>query len=135
MPADHVIVDQAAFQAAVRSGAALAEHGAVVTFGITPDEPELGYGYIQAGAEFANPAGVVSARHITRFVEKPDLATAQTYLDAGTYLWNSGLYMMRASVWLAACDTAWAQGKIDASLCAWARRRLASAPAIRSTMR
>jgi mannose-1-phosphate guanylyltransferase/mannose-6-phosphate isomerase len=124
MPADHVIVDQAAFQVAVRSGAALAEQGAVVTFGITPDTPETGYGYIQAGAEFANPAGVVSARRIARFVEKPDLATAQTYLDAGTYLWNSGLFMMRASVWLAAlklcrpdilaaCDTAWAQGNTD----------------------
>jgi len=120
MPADHVITDTPAFQAVVRQGAALADEGAVVTFGITPDSPETGYGYIQAGAAF----GEDGARSIARFVEKPDLATAQAYLDAGSYLWNSGLFMMRASIWLAAiavcrgdilsaCRTAWAQGSVD----------------------
>ncbi len=118
MPADHVILDGAAFHAAVRQGAALAESGAVVTFGITPDAPETGYGYIQWGEAYSG------AQRIARFVEKPDLATAQSYLDAGTYLWNSGIFMVRASVWLAAiktcrpdiaaaCDTAWAQGQTD----------------------
>ena len=96
MPADHVILDGAAFQAAVRQGAALAEQGAVITFGITPDAPETGYGYIQSGEVYSG------AHRIARFVEKPDLATAQSYLDAGTYLWNSGIFMVRASVWLAA---------------------------------
>ena len=120
MPADHVIVDKAAFQAVVQKGAALAEQGVVVTFGITPDMPETGYGYIQSGDAF----GSDGAKRIARFVEKPNLQTAQGYLAEGNYLWNSGLFMMRASVWLAAlkvcrpdilaaCDAAWAQGKTD----------------------
>ena len=118
MPADHVILDTAAFQAAVRQGATLADAGAVVTFGITPDAPETGYGYIQSGEVFQG------AKRIARFVEKPDLATAERYLAAGTYLWNSGIFMMKASVWmqamaacrpdvLAACQTAWDEGKTD----------------------
>ncbi len=101
MPSDHVILDTPAFQAVVRQGAALAEEGAVVTFGITPDSPETGYGYIQSG----KPFGECGARSIARFVEKPDLATAQAYLDEGSYFWNSGLFMVRASVWLAAIET------------------------------
>ena len=126
MPADHVITDIAAFQRVVSQGAALAAAGAIVTFGITPDAPETGYGYIQSGAAYASAGATANAgaHLIARFVEKPDLATAQTYLDAGSYLWNSGLFMMRASVWLAAlgacrpdiltaCQTAWAQGATD----------------------
>ena len=122
MPADHVIIDIAAFQRAVRQGAALADGGAVVTFGITPEAPETGYGYIQSGAAFT--AQSESARLIARWVEKPDLATAQAYLKEGTYFWNSGLFMMRASVWLAAmgacrpdilaaCQSAWTSGSAD----------------------
>lgn len=119
MPADHVIVDVQAFQAVVVQGAALAEAGAVVTFGITPDTPETGYGYIQSGPVFGG-----GAHRIARFVEKPDRATAQAYLDAGGYAWNSGLFMLKASVWLAAiaacrpdilaaCESAWNQGSVD----------------------
>lgn len=127
MPADHVIVDIPAFQRVVSQGAQWAQDGAVVTFGITPDAPETGYGYIQSGAAFTHPSGATStpaAHAIARFVEKPDLATAQAYLSEGSYLWNSGLFMMRASVWLAAmglcrpdilaaCQTAWDQGATD----------------------
>lgn len=120
MPADHVILDTGAFQAAVQAGAALAHEGVVVTFGITADTPETGYGYIQAG----DTLGGSGARRIARFVEKPDLATAQAYLAQGGYLWNSGLFMVRASVWLAAlhtcrpdilaaCQAAWEAGKTD----------------------
>lgn len=120
MPADHVIVDKQAFQAVVRQGAALANDGAVVTFGVTPDAPETGYGYIQSGESF----GGDGAKRIARFVEKPNVQTAQAYLDEGSYSWNSGLFMMRASVWLAAleicrpdiaaaCETAWTQGSAD----------------------
>lgn len=120
MPADHVIVDTQAFQAVVQQGAALAAEGAVVTFGITPDAPETGYGYIQSGDAF----GGNGAKRIARFVEKPNLATAQAYLQEGSYSWNSGLFMMRASVWLraleacrpdiaAACSAAWTQGRED----------------------
>ena len=118
MPADHVMLDTAAFLIAVRQGAKLAAEGMVVTFGITPDAPETSYGYIQAGKPHHG------AQRITRFVEKPDLATAQIYLDAGTYLWNSGIFMMRASTWLSAidacrpdillaCHSAWEQRKAD----------------------
>ncbi len=120
MPADHVIMDAEAFRAVVAQGAALAQAGAVVTFGITPDAPETGYGYIQSGEVF----GAVAAKRIARFVEKPDLKTAQSYLEEGTYSWNSGLFMMKASVWLAAvklcrgdiasaCASAWEQGSVD----------------------
>ncbi len=100
MPADHVITDGNAFRAIVGQGATLAEQGAVVTFGITPDAPETGYGYIEAG----QAVGTSGACSIARFVEKPDKATAQTYLDASNYLWNSGIFMMRASVWQSAID-------------------------------
>ena len=120
MPADHVIVDKAAFQAVVQAGAVLAQDGVVVTFGITPNAPETGYGYIQSGEQYLS----TGAHRIARFVEKPNLQTAQTYVAQGSYLWNSGLFMMRASVWLAAlaqcrpdilaaCNTAWAEGKSD----------------------
>ena len=120
MPADHMIMDIAAFQAAVQKSIKLAVDGAIVTFGITPDSPETGYGYIQSGAA-DKENGVF---HIERFVEKPDSDTAQTYLDAGSYFWNSGLFMLRASVWLsaigycrsdilAACHTAWSKNSID----------------------
>jgi mannose-1-phosphate guanylyltransferase / mannose-6-phosphate isomerase len=123
MPADHVITNVDAFQAVVRQGAQLADTGAVVTFGIVPNAPETGYGYIQAGADFGVPAGA-GAKAIQRFVEKPDAATAQRYVDEGTYLWNSGLFMVKASVWLAAiaqcrpdihaaCQLSWTQGKTD----------------------
>ena len=124
MPADHVIVDTAAFQAVVRQGAAIAAEGPIVAFGITPDSPETGYGYIQAGEPFVGFVGGIGAYRIARFVEKPDRATAQSYLDAGSYSWNSGLFMMRASVWLsamalcradilAACRSAWEQSSVD----------------------
>ncbi len=125
MPSDHVIADVAAFQGTVRQGAELAAAGTVVTFGITANAPETGYGYIQSGADYA--ASSISsgdAKLIARFVEKPDLATAQSYLTEGSYLWNSGLFMMRASVWLGAmrvcrpdilraCESAWEQGSVD----------------------
>jgi mannose-1-phosphate guanylyltransferase/mannose-6-phosphate isomerase len=98
MPADHIIVDRAAFHAAVVQAHAAALHGDVVTFGIVPDHAETGYGYIQhAGLE-----GDAGPQAIVAFVEKPDLATAQSYVQGGQHLWNSGLFMLRASVWLKA---------------------------------
>ncbi len=124
MPADHVISDIEAFQSRVAEGASFAESGAVVTFGIAPDAPETGYGYIQSGAVYGDASDSNTARFIARFVEKPDLPTAEHYLSEGTYLWNSGLFMMRASVWLlaigicrpdilVACQSAFDQGKTD----------------------
>ena len=98
MPADHVITDVAAFQAAVSKGAALAAAGAVVTFGITPDAPETGYGYIQRGQALADGSGAFA---LARFVEKPDLATAQGFLDDGNYSWNGGIFAFRAGAFMA----------------------------------
>lgn len=99
MPADHVIRDVDAFQQAIAQGVRHAQAGAMVTFGIVANRPETGYGYIQRGA------AVDGAHAIARFVEKPDVVTAQKYIDSGDYLWNSGLFMMRASVWLRAIDS------------------------------
>ena len=100
MPADHVITDLNAFHAAIETAFSIARDGAMVTFGIVADKPETGYGYIECGQ--AMPGG--GAHHIASFAEKPDLARAQSYLDAGNYLWNSGLFMVRTSVWLKAIE-------------------------------
>lgn len=98
MPADHVIADKTAFQTAVESGLEQAKNGAIITFGIKAHRPETGYGYIKMGGAIAEDAIYA----IDGFVEKPDLATAQMYLNSGQYLWNSGIFMMRASIWLRA---------------------------------
>jgi mannose-1-phosphate guanylyltransferase/mannose-6-phosphate isomerase len=97
LPADHVIRDQQAFHAAVGVGFSLAEAGQLVTFGVVPDRPHTGYGYIHRGAALA---GAGPAYGLGGFVEKPDAETAKAYLDDGGYLWNSGMFMLRASVWL-----------------------------------
>ena len=99
MPADHVIGDLGAFQHAIAVGAAAARIGALVTFGIVPDRAETGYGYIRAGAVLAAGEG---ARTLEEFVEKPDRETAERYVSSGEYYWNSGIFMMKASVWMAA---------------------------------
>ena len=94
LPSDHVVRDAAAFRAAVQAAVPAAEQGALVTFGIVPTAPETGFGYIQAEAG----DGV---RKVLRFVEKPDADTARRYLDAGGYYWNSGMFLFRASRYLA----------------------------------
>jgi mannose-1-phosphate guanylyltransferase/mannose-6-phosphate isomerase len=135
MPSDHIILDTAAFQEVVRKGVTLATEGKVVTFGITPDSPETGFGYIQFGDALTGGG----AYHIARFVEKPDLATAQTYLDDGSYLWNSGLFMLRASVWidaislchkdiLVACRAAWDEGSTDGEFLRVGKESFAQCP-------
>ncbi len=97
LPADHRIDDSELFRAAVAEAVALADQGFLVTFGIKPVEPETGYGYIRQGSA----VGEGSARMIDRFVEKPDLATAQDYVSSGQYFWNSGMFVFRAKVLLA----------------------------------
>jgi mannose-1-phosphate guanylyltransferase/mannose-6-phosphate isomerase len=97
LPSDHVVRDAWAFRDAVRRASAAAEAGALVTFGIVPESAETGFGYIQADPGGKNMAGV---RRVLRFVEKPDAATAQEYLDAGGYYWNSGMFLFRASRYL-----------------------------------
>ena len=101
MPSDHLIADLPAFHAAVAEGAQLAEAGLMVTFGVVPDHAETGYGYVRLGPPFS---GAPTARVLASFVEKPDAATAERYLAAGDYLWNSGILMMKRSTWLAALD-------------------------------
>ena len=121
MPADHSVRNLKAFRAALNVGAPIAESGRLVTFGVIPRAPETGYGYIRRGGELdARSSGVqagvasaqrdvpstrtapreVNAYQVSAFVEKPDLGTARAYVDAGDYLWNSGIFMMRSSVWL-----------------------------------
>jgi mannose-1-phosphate guanylyltransferase/mannose-6-phosphate isomerase len=95
LPADHVIPDLAAFRAAVDTAVGLAREGSLVTFGVVPTRPETGYGYIEQG-EAVDGGG----NRVARFVEKPDEATAARYVDAGTYLWNSGMFVFLASVYL-----------------------------------
>ena len=93
LPSDHVVRDAQAFCAAVLAAVPAADAGALVTFGIVPHAPEAGFGYIQA-----EPGDGV--RKVSRFVEKPDVETAQAYLDAGGYFWNSGMFLLRASRYL-----------------------------------
>jgi len=97
LPADHVIRDVPAFQKAVRTALPAVQQGKLVTFGIVPNAPETGYGYIQRGTETAAGAGLFQ---IARFVEKPNLERAQEFLKSGDYLWNSGMFMFRASRYL-----------------------------------
>src|SRR6185369_9612706 len=88
------IKDEAGFRQAIGVAMAAAEQGGLVTFGIVPDAPETGFGYIKA----APGDGV---RAVERFVEKPDLATAVDYVASGEYFWNSGMFLFRASSYLA----------------------------------
>ncbi len=96
MPADHVVRDGNAFARAVSAGLEHAVAGKVVTFGIVPDSPHTGFGYIRAGAAVAAQAYALDG-----FVEKPDRATAETYLAGGDYFWNSGIFLLRATRWMA----------------------------------
>ncbi len=125
LPADHVIRDDSALRAAIDFGNPLAAAGRLITFGIVPDKPETGYGYIRAGASLAErgmggtecanfhsgccqensaprPSSPVrdTAFEVAQFVEKPDQTTAEAYLAAGDYYWNSGMFLFRASRYL-----------------------------------
>jgi mannose-1-phosphate guanylyltransferase/mannose-6-phosphate isomerase len=133
LPSDHVIRDEAGFRTAVLAAKPAAEAGALVTFGIVPTGPETGYGYIQA----APGDGV---RAVARFVEKPDLATAEAYVAGGGYFWNSGMFLFRASRYLeelerfapdmvAAVRAALAAGKRDADFLRLDRAAFEACPA------
>ena len=98
MPSDHVIDDAAAFRRAVETAVPAALSGALVTFGIAPSWPETGYGYIEAGAAWADAEGCF---RVKRFVEKPDRATAETWLAQGGFHWNSGIFLFSAESFIA----------------------------------
>lgn len=93
--ADHIIRDSEAFRAAIEAGRPAAEAGALVVFGLKPDRPETGYGYIRAGE------GSGAVRPVAAFVEKPDLATAELFVADPAYSWNAGIFLFRAATFLA----------------------------------
>jgi mannose-1-phosphate guanylyltransferase/mannose-1-phosphate guanylyltransferase/mannose-6-phosphate isomerase len=97
MPSDHAIADHAAFLAAIETAAAAARTGALATFGIAPERPETGYGYIERAAPFSSVEGAFA---VARFVEKPDAAAAEGYIAAGDYFWNSGIFLFPAALYL-----------------------------------
>lgn len=98
LAADHLIQNQAAFAADVAAALTLASQGRLVTFGVKPDRPETGFGYIEIGEAIGQGPGFNAAR----FVEKPDLELAQSYVDGGRHLWNSGMFCFSAENFLAA---------------------------------
>ena len=97
-PSDHVVPDAPAFRAAVRAGVDRAKAGDLVTFGIAPTHPETGYGYLELDGAPVEGAAVA----LRRFVEKPDVAAAQSMMDAGNYLWNAGIFLFSAKSIVAA---------------------------------
>ena len=123
MPADHIITEIESFHMAVKAGVEMAKNDYLVTFGIKPSQPETGYGYIQA-ADKIETCHEQDVFAIGGFTEKPNIALAKKYLDSGNYFWNSGIYMMKASVWLEkvkqceksiydACEKAFKTGETD----------------------
>ena len=120
--ADHAYTDEPAFTRSMQAAVRAAAGGAIVTLGVAPDRPDTGFGYLRT----ALAADGQAALKVAEFVEKPDLATAERYLKDGGYYWNSGMFVVRASVWLAALQrfrpdilaatqAAWAVRSVDAS--------------------
>jgi mannose-1-phosphate guanylyltransferase/mannose-6-phosphate isomerase len=135
-PADHAFTDAAAFTAALQQAVRSAADGAIVILGVAPDRPDTGFGYIRCGDPTA--AGGEAVR-VAQFVEKPDAATAEQYLRAGSYYWNSGMFVVRASVWLAALErfrpdiaaasrAAWSARSVDASFVRPGKAEFAAIP-------
>ena len=109
-PSDHTVADGAAFTQALQAAARRAAHGEIVVLGIRPERPETGYGYIRA-----------DAGTVVEFVEKPDTPTAERYLADGSYYWNAGMFVLKASVWMAALDR-FRPDIAEATRAAWAGR-------------
>jgi mannose-1-phosphate guanylyltransferase/mannose-6-phosphate isomerase len=122
-PADQTIANPAALTAAVQQAIAQAEQGNIVVLGVTPDKPETGYGYIQVQrhCEERSEAAIHSLT-VQAFVEKPNQATAEGYLQQGGYYWNAGMFVLKASVWLAAIEQ-FAPAILQATRTAWTARK------------
>jgi mannose-1-phosphate guanylyltransferase/mannose-6-phosphate isomerase len=136
LPADHLIQDVPSFQQALMTGLEEAKKGFLVTFGIKPEYPHTGYGYLQGG-EALDESG--NAFRVTRFTEKPNLETAKGYVDSGEYFWNSGMFMFLASRYLEvlgqfapeilrACQRASEQADVDRDFIRVGREPFASSP-------
>ncbi|WP_293500094.1 mannose-1-phosphate guanylyltransferase/mannose-6-phosphate isomerase [Roseateles sp.] len=132
-PADQTVTRPTAFTVALQQAVRIAADGAIAILGITPDRPETGYGYIRTLEDGTGLA-------VAQFVEKPDLETAQRYLAEGGYYWNSGMFVLRASVWMqalerfrpdiaAATRAAWAQRQTDAKFVRPGKAEFAAVPA------
>jgi mannose-1-phosphate guanylyltransferase / mannose-6-phosphate isomerase len=137
MPSDHAIVDADAFRAAIAHAAAAARAGRLVTFGIAPERAETGYGYIAKGQALEGADGAFA---VAAFVEKPDPATAERYVSSGDYLWNSGIFLFPAALYLAeierlcramrdACARALAGARADADFIRLDKAAFADCPA------
>lgn len=123
LPADHIIEKQAHFVAAVSCASRLAAHNLLVTFGLKPERPDTGFGYIEIGAECTEvdlPTGCsadISAHMVKTFAEKPDAQRAQQFVDAGTFLWNAGIFCFNAATFLAALEQCAPQVYLGATTC------------------
>jgi len=118
-PADQTVVNPAAFTSAMQQAVTEAANGTIVILGVTPTHPETGYGYIQISSLSRGEADAIHVVH--RFVEKPDAATAQTYLSEGNYYWNAGMFVLKASIWLKALEQ-FRPDILQATQAAWAKR-------------
>ncbi len=118
IPADQMIGDQEVFTAAMQQAIREATDGAIVVLGISASRPETGYGYIKTKSKQADSD---TALTVERFVEKPDLATAESYLAEGGYFWNAGIFVVKASVWLAAIES-FRPDILDTTRTAWLTR-------------
>ncbi len=132
-PADQTVTNPTAFTAALQDAVRIASEGSIAILGITPDRPETGYGYIRTAADAGGLA-------VAQFVEKPDLETARRYLAEGDYYWNSGMFVLRASVWMRALErfrpdianatrAAWDARKTDAKFVRPGKTEFAAVPA------
>ncbi|MGH1352301.1 MAG: mannose-1-phosphate guanylyltransferase/mannose-6-phosphate isomerase [Methyloligellaceae bacterium] len=135
LPSDHIVSDNEKFRSTVLQGVEAAAQGHIVTFGIQPDCPETGYGYIESKATAGN------VRDVVRFVEKPDLATAQSYIEDGNFLWNAGIFLYTARAMidafekyapdtLAACKVALSHANKDLDFLRLDRQAYSEAPDI-----
>src|SRR3954469_2906431 len=118
MPADHIVRNRTAFLDALDRAVAAATQNHLVSFGITPDSPETGYGYIRRGEALK---GLEKSFKVARFIEKPDAATATDYVASGDYDWNSGMFVFKAATFLAELE------KVEPQLLAQCRAALAGA--------
>jgi mannose-1-phosphate guanylyltransferase/mannose-6-phosphate isomerase len=136
LPADHLIQDISGFHNAICSALALAQQDKLVTFGITPNEPATGFGYIERGTVLENNDHTFS---VARFVEKPDLDTAQQFLASGDFFWNSGMFVFKAEVYLKelqrhrpdiyqAAQMAWQHSAHDLDFCRLDEKDFAACP-------
>jgi len=136
MPADHLIADVAGFHKAVHAALALAQQDRLVTFGIQPDAPSTGFGYLERGKALNVDH---AAFNVARFVEKPDLETAKKFLASGDFFWNSGMFVFKASVFLSelqnyrpdiyqAAHDAWQHSTRDLDFCRLDEKVFAACP-------